>query len=105
MAPGSYERERGPHSLETSLDAVARQLGLKDPRGLGRLFAEWPAIVGPAMAGHVQPIRLDSDALVVSVDHPAWATQVRRLGDDLLDRVADGTGIARPHRLEVRVRR
>ena len=47
------------------------------------------------MAGHVQPIRLDSEALVVSVDHPAWATQVRRLGDELLDRVAEETG-ARP---------
>lgn len=105
MTPGSYEREGGPRSLETSLDAVTRRLGMEDPRGLGRLFAEWAAIVGPAMAGHVQPIRLDSDALVVSVDHPAWATQVRRLGDDLLDRVADRTGVARPGRLEVRVRR
>jgi hypothetical protein len=41
---------------------------------------------------------------VVSVDHPAWATQVRRLGDELLDRVADGGGVARPNRVEVRVR-
>ena len=41
----------------------------------------------------------------MSVDHPAWATQVRRLGDDSLDRVADETGAARPARLEVRVRR
>jgi predicted nucleic acid-binding Zn ribbon protein len=78
---------------------------MQDPRGLGRLFAEWPAIVGEAMADHVQPLRLDADVLVVSVDHPAWATQVRRLGDELLDRVADGAGVVRPHRLEVRVRR
>jgi predicted nucleic acid-binding Zn ribbon protein len=105
MTPGSYEREGGPRSLETSLDAVTRELGLKDPRGLGRLFAEWPALVGAAMAAHVQPIRLDAEALVVTVDHPAWATQVRRLGDDLLDRVAAGIGVARPQRLEVRVHR
>ena len=105
MAADPDGRERGPHSLGASLDAVTRRLGLEDPRGLGRLFDQWPAIVGPVMACHVQPIRLDSDALVVSVDHPAWATQVRRLGEDLLDRVAEGTGVARPARLEVRVRR
>jgi predicted nucleic acid-binding Zn ribbon protein len=57
------------------------------------------------MAEHVQPIRLDHEALVVSVDHPAWATQVRHLGEDLLDLVAERTGLARPLRVEVRVRR
>jgi predicted nucleic acid-binding Zn ribbon protein len=103
--PGSYEREGEPRTLATSLDAVTRGLGMHDPRGLGRLFAEWPAIVGPAMADHVQPIRVDADALVVSVDHPAWATQVRRLGNELLDRVVNETGVERPSRLEVRVRR
>ncbi len=84
---------------------MTRQLGLEDSKGVGHLFARWPEIVGTAMASHVQPIRLDSEALVVSVDHPAWATQVRRLGDELLDRVVEVTGASRPGRLEVRVRR
>jgi predicted nucleic acid-binding Zn ribbon protein len=57
------------------------------------------------MAEHVRPTRLDREVLVVTVDHPAWATQVRRLGDDLLDLVAERTGLARPQRVEVRVRR
>lgn len=95
----------GPHALSTSLEAVTRRLGMADTRGTGRLFAQWAEIVGPAMAAHVQPARLDADVLVVHVDHPAWATQVRRLGTDLLDRVAEVTGSVRPGRLEVRVRR
>jgi predicted nucleic acid-binding Zn ribbon protein len=80
-------------------------MGLKDARGLGRLFALWKDIVGPTMSEHVQPVRLDAELLVVAVDHPAWATQIRHLGDDLLDRVATEAGVARPTRLEVRVRR
>jgi predicted nucleic acid-binding Zn ribbon protein len=84
---------------------VSRRLGLGNSQGFGRLFAQWPEIVGVAMAAHVQPVRLDDTALVVTVDHPAWATQIRRMGDDLLDRVAEETGTARPNRLEVRVRR
>jgi predicted nucleic acid-binding Zn ribbon protein len=104
--PGGPDGRGGePKSLGTSLDAVTRRLGLEDPKGLGRLFARWPEIVGTAMAAHVKPIRLDGDALVVTVDHPAWATQVRRLGGDLLDRVVEETGASRPTRLEVRVRR
>ena len=101
----SNDHGRGPRRLEASLDAVTSQLGLRNSKGLGQLFARWPEIVGEAMAGHVKPIRLDSQALVVSVDHPAWATQVRALGDSLLDRVVEETGAARPQRLEVRVRR
>jgi predicted nucleic acid-binding Zn ribbon protein len=57
------------------------------------------------MAEHVRPVRLDAESLVVSVDHPAWATQVRRMGDQLLDRVAEETGADRPSRVEVRVQR
>jgi len=73
--------------------------------GPGRLFSGWPEIVGPAMAEHVRPLRIDRSALVVTVDHPAWATQVRRLGDTLLDRAAAHAGVERPERLEVRVKR
>ncbi len=105
MPSDRFDRDAGPRPLHGSLETVAQRLGLRDSRGVGRLFAEWPAIVGATMAEHVEPIRLDADRLVVSVDHPAWATQVRRLGDDLLDRVAEGTGLARPVRLEVRIKR
>jgi len=97
--------DRGPRPLESSLETVSSQLGLGGSVGIGRLFAGWEEIVGPAVAGHVQPVRIDENALVVTVDHPAWATQVRHLGDDLLDRVAAVTGSPRPDHLEVRVRR
>ena len=44
------------------------------PRSWGR---RWPSTSGPSGSTH--------SALVVTVDHPAWATQVRRLGDTVLD--------------------
>jgi predicted nucleic acid-binding Zn ribbon protein len=100
-----FEANVGPRRLDTSLDAVTRQLGAGGSKGLGQLFARWPEIAGAALAAHVEPIRLDREALVVSVDHPAWATQVRSFGDALLDRVVEETGVARPQRLDVRIRR
>jgi len=100
-----HRRNSEPRPLDGSLDALSRRFGLEGAGGLGRLFAGWPEIVGPAMAEHVQPVRIDASALVVTVDHPAWATQVRRLGDTLLDRASAHAGVERPERLEVRVRR
>ena len=100
-----HRRNSEPRPLDGSLDALSKRFGLQGAQGLGRLFAGWTDIVGAAMAEHVQPVRIDASALVVTVDHPAWATQVRRLGDTLLDRAADRAGVERPERLEVRVRR
>ncbi|HEY2564393.1 MAG TPA: DUF721 domain-containing protein [Acidimicrobiales bacterium] len=97
-------RDNGPQSIDVSLDALSAKLGMAESRGLARLFAQWEEIVGPAIANHVRPQQLDKDALVVTVDHPAWATQVRHLGDDLLDRVAEITTLPRPSHLEVKIR-
>lgn len=100
-----HRRDSEPRPLDGSLDALSKRFGLAGAHGLGRLFTGWTEIVGAAMAEHVQPVRIDAAALVVTVDHPAWATQVRRLGDTLLDRAAAYAGVDRPERLEVRVRR
>ncbi len=109
MSPARPRRrsgdDPGPRRIEDSLDSVSRQLGLEDSRGLGAVFSRWEEIVGPAMAEHVQPYRLDAESLVVTVDHPAWATQVRHLSESLLDRVADQTGVPKPPRLDIRIRR
>jgi predicted nucleic acid-binding Zn ribbon protein len=100
-----HRRESVPRPLDGSLEAVAKRMGLEGAQGLGRLFSGWSDIVGEAMAEHVRPVRMDRTSLVVTVDHPAWATQVRRLGDTLLDRAASYTGADRPERLDVRVQR
>jgi predicted nucleic acid-binding Zn ribbon protein len=100
-----HRRNSEARDLEGSLEALSKRLGMEGALGVGRLFSGWSEIVGEAMAEHVQPVRIDRTALVVTVDHPAWATQVRRLGDTLLDRAAQYSGVDRPERLDVRVQR
>ena len=58
--------------------------------------------MGPAVAAHVRPVRLDGGTLVVEVDDPSWATQVSFLGDTLRSRLAEGADVV-VDRLEVRV--
>ena len=100
-----HRRNSEPRQIDSSLEALSKQLGMEGAVGVGRLFAGWTEIVGEAMAEHVQPVRIDRSALVVTVDHPAWATQVRRFGDTLLDRASAHAGVERPDRLDVRVQR
>jgi predicted nucleic acid-binding Zn ribbon protein len=89
--------------LSDALDVLVGHFGQGDAGAFGAVFARWEEIAGPAIAGHVQPLRISGDALVVRADHPAWATQVRALGPTLLARVSEVTGCA-PTRLEVVIR-
>jgi predicted nucleic acid-binding Zn ribbon protein len=69
---------------------------------VGGVFGRWEEAVGEAMARHVQPVKLDGDHLLVEVSEPAWATQVRLLGDQIRDRLAAVAG-ARVASIDVRV--
>jgi predicted nucleic acid-binding Zn ribbon protein len=66
------------------------------------LFGRWEEAVGAAVAAHVQPVKLDGTLLVVTVDDPAWATQLRFLEGTLRQRLLDVAG-AVIETIEVRV--
>jgi predicted nucleic acid-binding Zn ribbon protein len=71
---------------------------------IGGVFGRWAEAVGDAVAAHVKPIKLDGSKLVVEVDDPAWATQLRFLETTLKQRLLDTTG-AVIDSIEARVRR
>ncbi len=84
---------------------LSQRMGVAGPDVLSTVFGHWAELVGPSMAAHVRPLRLQQKTLVVSADHPAWATQVRHLATEILARMADACGPEHaPERLEVRVR-
>lgn len=94
-----------PISLSASLDGVLRSLrGGAGRAEVGGVFGRWDEAVGAAVAAHARPVRLADGVLLVEVDDPAWATQLRFLDDDLRGRLADVTGV-RVERLDVRVAR
>ena len=104
-------RRDEPIRLGDSLHDVVRELRPEQPgktapmapaAAIGGVFGRWEAAVGPAVAAHVQPVKLDGTTLVVQVDDPAWATQLRFLEADLRTRLADVAG-ATVERIEVRV--
>ena len=60
--------------------------------------------VGPQVAEHVRPLKLDERVLVVEVDDPAWATQVKFLTPTIIERLASVAGVE-IDRVDVRVDR
>jgi predicted nucleic acid-binding Zn ribbon protein len=93
-----------PRPIGESLDDLMRSLRGTGRRAIGGVFAGWDDAVGPVVAAHVRPVRLDGGVLTVEVGDPAWATQVRLLHDDLLARLTEATGVDLD-RIEVRTAR
>jgi predicted nucleic acid-binding Zn ribbon protein len=102
-----------PVPLSESLGGVVRSLrgaGAREDgsgasaRQLGGVFGRWKDAVGEAVARHVQPLRLDGTRLVVEVDDPAWATQLKFLEANLRERLLAVTG-AQIDEFEIRVSR
>ncbi len=92
-----------PERLGATLEQLVRHLGWGPRTATVGVIADWERVVGPDIAAHARAVSSDGTTLVVAVDDPAWATQLRWLEADLLARLATETGV-RFERLAVRVR-
>jgi predicted nucleic acid-binding Zn ribbon protein len=94
---------RDPSPIGQEIDRVLRSKGWQRRLIAARLVARWAEVVGPTVANHCQPRRLEDDGtLSVVADSAAWATQLSYLQGTLLDRLATimGPGVVK----HVRVR-
>ncbi len=93
-----------PVPVTAALDGLLRSLrGGAGRAEVGGVFGKWDEAVGPMLAANVRPVRLEHGTLLVEVDDPAWATQVRFLSDDIRRRLREEAGVD-VTALEVRVR-
>ncbi|MFW2335536.1 DciA family protein [Ilumatobacter sp.] len=95
---------RDPVPLSSALDDVVRSLRGPSRASVGGLFGRWEEAVGEQVAQHVTPLKLDEAVLVVEVDDPAWATQVKFLTPMITERLQQVANV-RVERIEVRVER
>ena len=81
-----------PIPLSSSLDAVVKSLRGPSRAAVGGVFGRWDEAVGEQIAAHVQPVKLDGGTLVVEVDDPVWATQVKFLASTIIERLRTVAG-------------
>ena len=91
-----------PLPISRSLDSIMKSLRGTDRIQIGGVFGRWDDAVGPTVAAHVRPVRLDQGVLTVEADEPAWATQVKFLSGTITSRLAEVAGVDIEH-IEVRV--
>ena len=95
---------RDPVPISSSLDGVMRSLRGPSRQAAGGVFGRWTESVGEQVAAHVTPVKLDHGVLLVEVDDPAWATQVKFLTPMITERLLAVAGVG-VERIEVRVER
>jgi predicted nucleic acid-binding Zn ribbon protein len=91
-------------SLAGALDALLDRLGAESTSAITGVFGEWPKIVGEQVAQHVTPIKLERGRLIVEIDDPSWATQMRFLEPQLVEKLNAAT-TSTITAIEVRVKR
>jgi len=88
-----------PRRIGEGLDRV-----LPGGRAFTTLVQRWEELVGDNLASHARPSALHATTLVVAVEDPAWATQLRYLEGDLVARCDEalGAGVVTDVRVVVR---
>jgi predicted nucleic acid-binding Zn ribbon protein len=73
------------------------------PAVLHAVFTRWEEIVGPSIADHAWPVKLQDGVLHLGVEQPAWASQLAFLGPQLVRKVVAATGDETVKKIELRV--
>ena len=81
-----------PQKLGKLLGELGTAFGITSPAQVGKLWAEWPGIVGPGIAAHASPTSLRDGVLRVRADSSAWATELGYLGGEIRSRVNRALG-------------
>lgn len=91
------------HQIGESLERVVRSLTGTAASGVTGVFERWESIVGERVAAHARPLGLDDGRLIIGVDEPGWATELRYLEADLVRNATAvlGPGVVRS--VDVRV--
>lgn len=93
---------RDPIRVGSSVEQVVGGLRGGSDR-LGAVSARWTDLVGETVAAHAEPCRLRDGVLVVGVRQPGWATQLRYLGPEILERCRGALGADTVCAIEIRV--
>ena len=85
--PSRRNRMFHPAKAGAVLDALTRNMGVRERLEPYRAWKVWAEVVGPQTAQHAQPFRLRNGVLEVRVDHPVWMQQLQLLKPRILERL------------------
>ncbi|MCY3785631.1 MAG: DUF721 domain-containing protein [bacterium] len=93
----------GPRHVADGLNRLLGSLGAPPADVLAALIERWPRLAGEGLAEHSRPVRIVNRRLLVEVDDPARAAQLRLGEGALLERLAAALGEGRVRSVRARV--
>ena len=66
--------------MDSGIEEVLNGLGLSELQWTNQLVEAWPEVVGPQVAGHTRPGRMNGAELIVYVDSSVWLHELQRYG-------------------------
>ena len=88
----------GPRPLGALIPALTRPAFKRKSPAAAQIMADWPALVGPALAAVTQPLRLTSGSLTIACSGPI-ALELSHLAPELMARINGGLGRVAVERL------
>ncbi|MFT5531019.1 MAG: putative nucleic acid-binding Zn ribbon protein [Candidatus Poriferisodalaceae bacterium] len=102
----SWEPGAGDDQIRSLADSLARVVGGIGPASdIMVIHMVWEELVGNGVAEHCQPRRINDGCLMVEVDQPGWATELRYLEATIVQRLAEKVPDAAITAMRVSVRR
>jgi len=83
---------RDPQPFGAVLAKLVKSRGWERPAAEATVFGEWPKVVGPDIAEHCRPVKLENGELTIEAESSAWAMQLRSLAAKLLATIAGQVG-------------
>lgn len=77
---------RDPEGLGNVFSRMLAERGWRSPVAIGSVLSRWDEIVGADIAAHCVPESFDADTVLVRCDSTAWATQLRLITPQVLQR-------------------
>ena len=93
-----------PIELADALERVLGSLGAPPSDLLSTVFHRWEEVVGADVARHCRPTAVEGDRLVIVASDSMWASEVRWLAEQVLERVNELSSTDRLRSIAVRVR-
>lgn len=78
---------RGFKQLNSTIEAIYKDLGLSDEFVLGCIKNKWPEIVGEVLSFHSKPYTFKNGELLIKVRSHLWAEELRFQGDLILQKL------------------
>lgn len=81
-----------PQPFAAVLGKLVKTRGWQRPAAEATVFGQWDKVVGPEIAEHCRPVKLEGGELTIEAVSTAWATQLRLLAGSLIKQIAAGVG-------------